>query len=288
MNAQLSFKPSLLERITLRLRWLECQLRCDWLRLVTPSERLESYTVHMQAITRSLLRTLRNSWEASSITWAATAYPEPVTLLTETNELTPALLFLHATLSLEMDHYKQVNQRIWNKIEREDRRTQSMLPSWEQRRLASKKSKRGADRLLNETGTIITDTLLKSGNILISFVLISIIAAMIAFLFTNQEVWLNAIAHQMAASGLPFEKAYAGFGVGLYVAASLVSLIILVILPSRTTTEDTHNFIVEMDDRIQERLDELAVDVDLIKADKEACAFNLAEFVNKEPSDVSR
>jgi hypothetical protein len=285
----LTFKPSLLENLSLRLRWVESQLRCDWLRLrIRDHERLTNYTSLMQVITRKLLADVRSAWSASHMTWGASIYGEQPELETTcTTELTPALLFLHARLSLELSHYNRVNQKALNKLmaemKQDDRTTHAMLPSWEQWRLRRVTHNREREEAWGFTSTLSSD----AGSIgesvyriLFAAVLISGIGSFIAYGIANFQALIIFVASAMAGSGLSFAKAYGGLGIALYVALSII-LITFLELFHKPDTQALYDFMVELDEQTRQRLDQISKGLEQIDHQQdEVCPFNFATRVN--------
>jgi hypothetical protein len=275
MNTNLTFNPSILERLALITRKLESQIRVDWLCLTSKKEDVLHYTQTMQIRTRKLLNEVRGLWVSCNMTWGSTVYgASPEIETTCTNELTPTLLFLNARLSLERDHYnRKIDKQIQDSVDHRkslDVRINQMLPTWEKSKRVSKPYFESKVSQRFDDIPVLVNMGESWVRIFFAICLISMIGSFISYFFVNFQATITYLAARILASGLPFYKAVGALGVALYILISFLLITFMEVF-HKPDSRDIQSFLIDQDDRTTDRLAEI---------------FNSVENINTKPDDL--
>jgi hypothetical protein len=231
MNAKLSYKPSILDRIVLFFGWIECQLRAYLIPIINGKDKVRRFTNTMQVKTNGLLNLVSNQWRlANTIDLAIKAYgTHPEIEITAFNILTPALLYLHLRLCLERAHYTNEDEKVFRKdkkvTERIAREINRLMPSWERfiqwRKYKNTKNQQAAiDKSANE----ISRDLMVIPDLIVRFIyyitFMSFAASFIYFFISNRIPIAYYFARAILSSGLSFDQ-----GLGVIIAIFTVLLL---------------------------------------------------------------
>jgi len=254
MNIKLTYKPSLLDRIVLFFGWIECQLRSDLIPALNRKNKVLFFTTIMQRKTESLLGIVRFQWAKFQVLDRAIhvygAHPE--TEITATSILTPALLYLHFRLCLEIAHYRNIvvktNRKYKRDAEKIGREMNGLMPSWE--RIAQLRKMRGS--YISQNANEINKDLIALPDIFVRFIFynafISFAASFIYFFISNLTPIAVFFAKAIISSGLSFDK---GLGVIISVFTILLLLVAVFFL------EFFYPSFGSKDESEEERLDDI-------------------------------